>query len=271
MGKYNLKSNSNELKLMFPNVLGELPVANVNNSRPRKQFTRRSGKSSVIEDLLTKRKRDAEIYDEAVEIPTAEAFVEEMRDAYYRDAECQLRNDPALFKIRLMPRVEKLFASKQFQKAFVQSKGCEIFSLWLSRSEGGDLPSKTLAWALVNLISGMEFELKYVKESDLGRTLQELKYLMKDLEMSARIDRIIDRWTRAAIDEATEQENGPRIPPRKVTNLSAIDNGPKTRNAGQAISIPTRSILDFRVAPTPKTVPPPAPSGKSAFVLMKRK
>eukprot|EP01017_Pseudomicrothorax_dubius_P009819 TRINITY_DN13425_c0_g1_i1.p1 TRINITY_DN13425_c0_g1~~TRINITY_DN13425_c0_g1_i1.p1 ORF type:complete len:260 (+),score=60.26 TRINITY_DN13425_c0_g1_i1:47-826(+) len=225
-------------------------------------YTKKPNEGPAFDALLNKRKRTKADEEDAIGVE-CEDLLTAMRDAYQSDLSNLMSGQPALEKLKLLPRIEREFASTAFLRQYVKRGGLEVFSRWLSRSELGDLPTQNLVKSCVSLIQKLNIELKDIRNSSLARTLSDLKPHVKDPEVLGNIQKLIDRWTRLALDEAAADEPTLNVGHRKVVHVSTEE--PRSKNAYKIVTLPTRSVMDFTNAPRSKVGNPEGPASEDPF------
>lgn len=120
-----------------------------------------------------------------------------MKDAYKTDLESIEKKEPALNKLKLLPKVEmllrkviiintKMIFQKKHQEAFIDYEenegednsktGLAYLSDWLKKLKGGISPALQIRKKLVELINLMPLnDSRDIKNSGLGKILNEMK------------------------------------------------------------------------------------------------
>jgi len=132
------------------------------------------------------------------------ALVDEMETAYENDIECFEQKRPAIFKLKLLPKVESILKRFIYQRALLEmgdGSGLEILRKWLSKTKRGPPPSLQIKKSLLDIVLQLPVTDDNLKESKIGQVIYTMRNNPnEDPELKKTLKEIIDKWTRVITD-----------------------------------------------------------------------
>jgi transcription factor SPN1 len=165
--------------------------------------------------------------EEEVDEEQVENLLNDMENAYEEDIISFKNKQPALNKLKLLPKVEDRLKRAGFQKAFIDSRtnGLEIISRWLKKLPNGVAPSLQLKRRLVDIIFQLPVTDEHLKSSEIGKVIYGMRNdPTEDPELKKTLKDIVDKWTRLITEMANDYSNNvDDIRDRKKIDISLDD------------------------------------------------
>jgi transcription factor SPN1 len=94
-------------------------------------------------------------------------MVTRMRDAAEKDAEANKKREPAIAKLRLLPKVQEQLQKTQFADQFLDNNLLGGIKAWLEPLPDGSLPSLDIQKVLIKALSALPVQTLHLRESGL--------------------------------------------------------------------------------------------------------
>lgn len=140
-----------------------------------------------------------------------EEFQGKLERAAQEDAEANLRGEPAIHKLRILPELISTLRKKQLQKEFLDRGVFTILKNWLEPLPDWSLPNIKIRTAVLRLLGELPIDVgnderkRQLKESGLGKVVMFLSKLEKEETMQNRMlaKELVDNWSRPIFDKST--------------------------------------------------------------------
>jgi len=120
-----------------------------------------------------------------------------MRTAFRADLKSNKKGQPALEKLKLMPKVLKKLKNYKLAQIFLDSNGLDIIAEFLSKLPDGSLPLSSIRGQILDLIFKLPISVDHLRYTNLGGTLNTLLTSSKEFPGNKKlIQRIKDKWSR---------------------------------------------------------------------------
>jgi hypothetical protein len=113
------------------------------------------------------RGKQKDVPDEAALDEMMVRMVTRMRDAAEKDSEANKKREPAVAKLRLLPKVQEQLQKTQFADQFLDNHLLEGIKTWLEPLPDGSLPSLDIQKVLVKALSALPIQTLHLRESGL--------------------------------------------------------------------------------------------------------
>jgi hypothetical protein len=124
-----------------------------------------------------------------------------MREAVELDKQYFDLKKPSLEKLKLLPAIHKFLANIYFQKLFLQQNGLELLQEWIRKNPDGTYPALNQITQIIDLLSGLQISLHYLKNCQIGGYVMDLSKNMKDSKtIQKKAKDLVEKWSRIVWD-----------------------------------------------------------------------
>lgn len=118
-----------------------------------------------------KGKRNKNDYDEAEADEMIIAVAREMKDAAVKDLEANNSQQPAMSKLKVLPKVTDLLKKSYLYEQMLENDILEPIKLWLEPLPDGSLPSINIRKLMFEVLPKMPISIEQLRDSRLGRVV----------------------------------------------------------------------------------------------------
>lgn len=208
---------------------------------------------TAVEQALAsfKRNRIQKLPDAQVQEMT-QRLITLMETAAKEDRQALLQHRPATQKLKRLTEVLDLLRSKHLQGALVDNgQVLGLIRLWLQPLPDKSLPLYAVRTPLIDYLVTARVEVHRLKESGIGRVIQQLKkHPEETVENKAKLTEIVDNWSRLITGKGTTLKS--RTSEEEVEGRQ----GPAEREGGEGgfimsttsrgVVIPIRTGFNFK-------------------------
>lgn len=129
-----------------------------------------------------------------------EELVHDMFKAADQDQASLERDEPALAKLRMLPRVEEQCAKQSLQDSFIDAGGLGAIREWLQLLPDKSLPNLTVRSSLLQILRKLtpSITLESLKESRVGYSVRDILFHEEEIQTNKRMaNEISDMWLRS--------------------------------------------------------------------------
>ena len=246
-----------------------------------------------------KRKRTDEL-SEMHKSEIAQDLLYKMDRAAKDDQELYLRKQPAVNKLNLLSKVQRLAGIKDLQLSLLDFDLLGALRVWIEPKDKKTLPSLSVRTAIYEMLRKLPIQLDHLKRSGIGKVLVSIsKHEMETPANKLIIRELIDKWSRpifgksadvrcsderrtVATDESSKNDslpngrtsNGGAGPSKSLATLSLADlmgGGPAVKDPFLRVQCPRSQGFVFRNLPESKAVDKAAERPKAGTVEQLRK
>ncbi|KAL0221715.1 hypothetical protein RCL1_001569 [Eukaryota sp. TZLM3-RCL] len=186
-------------------------------------------------------KKKARVEEPQVSVTEIQAFLEEMRLAASADVEAYESNNPALSKVKFLPKLTSFVIRSELHGDLIDNGFLRVCSDWLAPFSDASLPSLKVRTELLKILEHLTVTLESLENSDLGAYINYLaNHPEETLSNKDLCRRLIDRWTQLIVEEEDEEQPVPVVQRRAPP--------PSTPEA-----YPTGSKRSYLAAPAPRS------------------
>jgi len=151
--------------------------------------------SETIDSM--KKKKHIELTDPQKQI-LCENLYKDMMEAYDKDVMCRSRNQPAVAKLNLLPRVQQIVRMKEAQHSLLEGQILDAFNKWIEPHERV-LSSFTVRRAIYEIIKSLPCKSDHIINSGIGKTIVALrKHPDETEENKRRLRELMEKWSRSS-------------------------------------------------------------------------
>jgi transcription factor SPN1 len=180
----------------------------------KKERTEKSDFDLVLEDIrrsYRRRRKEQEIEEAAQAELQSRELLAEMEEAAEADRRAVEAQEPALARLRLLPRVTSALARKAYQEALLREGLLAVLRRWLEPGADGRLPPLPLRQQLLPLLRRLPVDTEELKTSGIGRVVMALWHSREETPANRRLcEELIDRWSRPLFGLADSYSEGMR-------------------------------------------------------------
>lgn len=254
------------------------------------------GEEEDIEDELDRmfnkrHKRDGG--NDAEKHATIENLLAQMELAVEDDLKAFETSQPALNKLRILPRVEEVLSMKKLHAELLDAGLLGVLKAWVEPMPDGTLPNAKIRSSVLQMLTRLPIDCSYedrkeqLKRSGLGRMVMFFSKLPDELPANRRIaQQLVEKWSRPILaprrDREMEEDEQARIlrarQRREAAKKEAAaanqqdddpDNPAAALRPGQAgfrwhAAIPEAAALDYVNRPKSKVAISQEKSGKAS-------
>lgn len=220
--------------------------------------TRRAGRElTVVEQALAsfKRNRSQKLPDKQVQDMT-QRLIDVMEVAAREDRLAMVHNKPAVQKLKSLNEVLDLLKSKHLQGALVDNgQVLGLIKQWLQPLPDKSLPLFAVRTPLIDYLLTARVEVHRLKESGVGRVIQQLKkHPEETVENKAKLTEIVDNWSRLITGKGTtlksrtseEEMEGREARQAQQAKANAGGGGFIMSTTARGVVIPIRTGFNFK-------------------------
>ena len=184
-----------------------------------------------------------------------EELVHDMFQAAEQDWASLEKDEPALVKLRMLPRVEEQTAKQSLQDSFIDAGGLAAMREWLRLLPDNGLPNLTIRTSLLQILKKLtpSITLESLKESKVGFAVRDILFHEEEIQGNKRIaNEISEMWLRSIFGrdtghsaaKATEEdmrllaqqrlEESKYVPPEEQEVDEEMDAGKRKRRSAIA-------------------------------------
>jgi len=129
-----------------------------------------------------------------------EELVHDMYKAADQDQSSLEKDEPALAKLRLLPRVEEQTAKQSLQDSFIDAGGLGAIREWLRLLPDNSLPNLTVRTSLLQILRKLtpSITLESLKESKVGFAVRDILFHEEEIPTNKRVaNEISEMWLRS--------------------------------------------------------------------------
>jgi len=219
---------------------------------------RRVGRElTVVEQALAsfKRNRSQKLPDKQVQDMT-QRLIDVMEVAAKEDRQAMMHNKPAIQKLKSLTEVLDLLKSKHLQGALVDNgQVLGLIKQWLQPLPDKSLPLFAVRTPLIDYLLTARVEVHRLKESGVGRVIQQLKkHPEETVENKAKLTEIVDNWSRLITGKGTtlksrtseEEMEGREARQAQQAKANAGGGGFIMSTTARGVVIPIRTGFNFK-------------------------
>jgi len=220
--------------------------------------SRRAGRElTVVEQALAsfKRNRSQKLPDKQVQDMT-QRLIEVMEVAAKEDRQAMAQHRPATQKLKRLTEVLDLLRSKHLQGALVDNgQLLGLIKQWLQPLPDKSLPLFAVRTPLIDYLLTARVEVHRLKESGVGRVIQQLKkHPEETVENKAKLTEIVDNWSRLITGKGTtlksrtseEEMEGREARQAQQAKANAGGGGFIMSTTARGVVIPIRTGFNFK-------------------------
>jgi transcription factor SPN1 len=220
--------------------------------------SRRAGRElTVVEQALAsfKRNRSQKLPDKQVQDMT-QRLIEVMEVAAKEDRQAMAQHRPATQKLKRLTEVLDLLKSKHLQGALVDNgQVLGLIKQWLQPLPDKSLPLFAVRTPLIDYLLTARVEVHRLKESGVGRVIQQLKkHPEETVENKAKLTEIVDNWSRLITGKGTtlksrtseEEMEGREARQARLAKANAGGGGFIMSTTARGVVIPIRTGFNFK-------------------------
>jgi len=131
---------------------------------------------------------------------TMEELVHDMYKAADQDQTSLEKDEPALAKLRMLPRVEEQTAKQSLQDSFIDAGGLGAIREWLRLLPDNSLPNLTIRTSLLQILRKLtpSITLESLKESKVGFSVRDILFHEEEIPTNKRVaNEISEMWLRS--------------------------------------------------------------------------
>ena len=225
-------------------------------------------------------------------LDTMEELVHDMYKAADQDQSSLEKEEPALAKLRMLPRVEEQTAKQSLQDSFIDAGGLGAIREWLRLLPDNSLPNLTIRTSLLQILRKLtpSITLESLKESKVGFAVRDILFHEEEIPINKRVaNEISEMWLRSIFGrdvghsaaKATEEDmrllhqqrkEDSKYAPQEDEADEDMDEGKKRRRSAIASLMKHNAIAardsasTFRIQPATRVrrIEPQAAPGGSA-------
>lgn len=220
--------------------------------------SRRAGRElTVVEQALAsfKRNRSQKLPDKQVQDMT-QRLIEVMEVAAKEDRQAMAQHRPATQKLKRLTEVLDLLKSKHLQGALVDNgQLLGLIKQWLQPLPDKSLPLFAVRTPLIDYLLTARVEVHRLKESGVGRVIQQLKkHPEETVENKAKLTEIVDNWSRLITGKGTtlksrtseEEMEGREARQAQLAKANEGGGGFIMSTTARGVVIPIRTGFNFK-------------------------
>jgi transcription factor SPN1 len=125
-----------------------------------------------------------------------------MREAVVADIEANGRQQPALAKLKLMPKVRAVLEKQFMHEQLLENEMLTVLRLWLEPLPDGSLPSINIRRPLLKYLQTLPVTTDYIRESRIGRVVMFYYKCDRELaELRKLAADLIGLWSRPILQQ----------------------------------------------------------------------
>lgn len=157
-------------------------------------------KKKIQEHGAKPKKKSRKANDESLDVFQDELINqlrEDMRKAAIADAECIKNSQPAINKLKMLPRVTSVLRKGALADTILDNNLLESIRIWLEPLPDASLPAYQIQKELFEALETLPIKTIHLRESGLGRVVLFYKQSIRpQLNIRRTVDRLMGNWTR---------------------------------------------------------------------------
>lgn len=177
-------------------VDSDLDDPNMDEATRRRKLLKKRIQEHGAKPKKKSRKADDESLD-AFQDELINRLREEMRKAAIADAECIKNSQPAINKLKMLPRVTSVLRKGTLADTILDNNLLESIRIWLEPLPDASLPAYQIQKELFEALETLPIKTIHLRESGLGRVVLFYKQSIRpQLNIKRIVDRLMGNWTR---------------------------------------------------------------------------
>ena len=154
----------------------------------------------IMEEKIVKKGRRKEQVDEEKCRNDVTNFLSNMREAILLDERSLRERKPALYKLKMVKKIENFLYNYNYQKFFLEFNGLEVLQEWIKRNRDGTYPVFNQINSILDCLSNLNVTITNLRNSSIGAYVLELKQSNISKQITKKASDIIEKWSRIIWD-----------------------------------------------------------------------
>ncbi|KAJ3224717.1 Transcription factor iws1 [Clydaea vesicula] len=147
--------------------------------------------------------KKSELLDEAEMDEVMVRMVQKMKDAAENDQELNKKRQPAIAKLKLLPRINEQLTKTALAEQFLDNHLLEGMKAWLEPLPDASLPSLDIQRVMLSVLQTLPIRTDHLRESQLGRIVMFYTKCERILpEMRKMAQDLVDKWMRPIMNRS---------------------------------------------------------------------